>query len=86
MPDRCSKFEESKHLALIFRRISSAQRSGGVFFPSLEASLLRISEFLFAKVCQILFGKTFACSLDTFWCYMPSTSDLESRTHARSVS
>ena len=41
------KFGESKHSALIFRRIGSAQRSADVFVLSLQGYTLRVSEFLF---------------------------------------
>ena len=40
------KFGESKHSALIFRRIGSAQRGGGVFVRSLEGSTSRNSGIL----------------------------------------
>jgi hypothetical protein len=82
MPDRCSKFEESKHSAPIFCRISSAQRGGGVFVRSLEGSTFRNSELLFAKVCRFLFGKF--GHLHARWrpfgvhVFDSSTSDLES--------
>jgi hypothetical protein len=63
MPDRCSKFEESKHSAPIFCRISSAQRGGGVFVRSLEGSTFRNSELLFAKVCRFFLESLGTCML-----------------------
>jgi len=80
MPDRCPKLEESKHSAKIFRLIASGQRRS--ILSSMEASTSRNSEFCLRSLWDIL---ALACSLETFWCYMSLTSDLESRTRARSV-
>jgi len=76
VPDRRSKFEESKHSAKIFRLIASGQRRS--ILSSMEASTSSNSEFLFAKFMGY-FRKSWplACSLETFWCYMSSTSDLK---------
>jgi len=82
MPDRCSKFKESKHSAPIFCRIISAQRGEEYSFVPWRGLPSGILSFCLRKSVGFFFGKF--GHLHARWrpfgvhVFDSSTSDLES--------
>jgi len=84
MPDRCSKFKESKHSTPIFCRIISAQRGEEYSFVPWRGLPSGILSFCLRKSVGFL-GEVWAlaCSLETFWCACLRLFDIRSRERGR---